>query len=374
MPNFNKIDPSFWQNVHTQDFGCQLDCLVWYNKDQDIKGGLSKSKKGYDFPFICAYGMTASRQDIFSLSDKKGVKYISPAKKVLTTMDTTKACVQSQFAYNMGLFGKNITVAVIDTGCDMHLDLVLGHNRIIKFVDFINNKTISYDDHGHGTFVCGVLAGSGLCSNKRLSGIAPWCNLVVLKSLNEMGETQAFTILNAMQWIIDHKQEYNIKIACMSFGSEPLQNYDPLVIGAEVLWDNGIVVVCASGNDGTIENSVKSPAISPKVLSVGSCSCKMPFFESEFSSHGVYDGIIKPEVLAPGENVVSLGTKNQIYNTMSGTSVATPTVAGMIALLLEKNQNLTPSQLKNIVLSSCTTNNKNPQNIVNVANALKLFN
>lgn len=373
MPNFNKIDPSFWQNVHTQDFGTQVDCLVWHNNNFNMQNCLLNSKKGYYFPFISAYGLRVSKQDILTLSDNCDVKYISPAKKVLTTMNTTKDCVQSYLAYKMGLFGKDITVAVIDTGCCMHLDLVLGHNKIVKFVDFVNKKTMPYDDNGHGTFVCGVLAGSGLCSNKKFSGMAPGCNLVVLKSLNEMGETQVFTILNAMQWIIDHKQKYNIKIVCMSFGSEPLQNYDPLVVGAEVLWDNGIMVVCASGNDGPIENSVKSPAISPKVLSVGSCSCKMPFVESEFSSHGVYDGIIKPEVLAPGENVVSLGTQNQIYNTMSGTSVATPVVAGMLALLLEKNQNLTPNQLKNIVLSSCAHNNQNPQKIVNIANAIKLF-
>ena len=367
MPQFDKIDPRIWDNVRVQDTGQKLDCLVWCQKG--TQDSISCGDIIGRYPFLSAAGINTTYKHIYSLSDDLNVRFISSVQKAFVYMYQARSCVGVESLHDKRYSGKGTTIAVIDTGCDMHLDLVLGRNRIVRFVDFVNASATPYDDNGHGTFVCGVLGGNGLCSNSRYRGVAPQCDIIVLKSLNQNGETQVFTILNAMQWIIDHKIEYNIKVVCMSFGSEPYTKYDPLALGAEALWDNGIVVVCASGNDGPQPNTVKSPAISPKVLSVGSCNANAGFVQSDFSSFGVYDGITKPEILAPGENINSLGNSGP-YVTMSGTSVSTPIVAGVVALLLEQNPNLTPNQIKNILISTSMRDKTGQHLIVNAYKAI----
>lgn len=368
MPNLNKIDPLFYNGVRIQDVGKPIKCLVWTSNGFNIDNGNSQIIAKY--PFINAFGLNTTHKQIFDLSEQQEVCYISSAQRVCLYMQNVHKIVKTTLPNNFGVDGSGVTVAIIDTGCKPHLDLVLGKNRIIKFVDFVNGKTFAYDDNGHGTFVCGVLCGKGVCSNGCCRGVAPNCSIIVLKALNSDGETQVFTILDAMQWIIDHKKQFNIKVVCMSFGSEPVLRYDPLAIGAEALWDNGIVVVCASGNDGPEKNSVKSPAISPKVLSVGSCTTDNQQNKSEFCSYGIYQGIIKPEVFAPGENIVSLDAFNGFYTSMSGTSVSTPIVAGVAALLLQKQPQLSPNEIKRILISQSSLNASKQNLIINAQNAI----
>ncbi len=374
MPNFNKIDPEFLTQVKVQSANKTI-CLVMLNNLNDYVY-LTNCQILYKFPFINAVGIKTAHQNILNLSSHSYIKYISSVKKASVYIDKAKKQIENNVIKPLNLTGKGTTVAVIDTGCSMHLDLVLGKNRIIKFVDFINNKKTAYDDNGHGTFVCGVLGGNGVCSNTKYCGIAPSCNIIALKALNSEGETQVFTILNAMQWVIDNKQKYNIDIVCMSFGSQPLTQNDPLVVGADVLWDNGIVVVCAAGNDGA-NNTVKSPAVSSKVISVGSCFYNNNQIKiAEFSSSGNYEGVIKPEILAPGVNITGLGVLKN-YVTMSGTSVSAPMVAGAVSLMLQKDKNLAPNQVKHILKTACVQKAVDAQGynigVLNLANAISLI-
>lgn len=376
MPNFYKIDPFFWDKVKVyQHVSKKFDCLVWCRSADifDIHQNVL-----HKFPFINAVGLSLEYDDILRLSDEQCVRYISPVKKANIALNNVRKTVDADTLFLSNIRGKNVTVAVIDTGCNPHLDLVLGRNRILAFKDFVNNKSQPYDDNGHGTFVCGVIAGNGLCSNSKFRGIAPECNLVVLKALDSNGETQVFTILNAMQWIIDHKEEYSIRVVCMSFGSEPLEQNDPLVVGAETLWDNGIVVVCASGNDGATPNTVKSPAISPKVLSVGACVDNGKTIEvADFSSFGIYDNIIRPDLVAPGVNVTSLNVGLPFYTSMSGTSVATPIVVGVVGLVLQKVPDIGPNKIKSLVLDSAQKldlpRSRAGAGVVNGANAISFL-
>ena len=373
MANFSKIDPNIWDRVKTFSADQTFDCLVWVEKDFSFSN-ISNLKYHY-YPFIRAFKLNSTYCDILSLSDNSYIKYISSVQKASTFLNCVCQEIDAQTLFCSNCQGKDVCVAVIDTGCSPHVDLMLGKNRIEKFVDFVNGKEKIYDDNGHGTFVCGVIAGNGLLSNKKYHGIAPKSKLVVLKALNKNGETQVFTILDAMQWIIDNKERYNIKVVCMSFGSEPLEFNDPLRIGAEVLWDEGLVVVCASGNDGASVVGVKSPAISSKVISVGACeykdgSCRV----ASFSSYGEFEGVARPDIVAPGVNVVSLSANSENYVTMSGTSVSTPVVAGAVCLMLEKSPNLTPNKIKSLILNSATKledeKRKSGAGVVNVANVV----
>lgn len=253
--------------------------------------------------------------------------------------------------------GENVCIAVIDTGVSPHFDFILGKNRVKKFVDLINNKHGIYDDNGHGTFVSGVCLGNGLKSFKKYAGFAPMAGLVMVKALNKDGEANALIILQAMQWIYDNAKTYNIKVVCMSFGSEPLGINDPIMMGAEKLWSKGIVVVAAAGNSGPKRSTIKSPGTSHKIITVGGFndnriddSYNETFFDiAEFSSRGPAFSRIKPDLVAPSVDITSCSLNND-YTVLSGTSVATPMIAGICALILEKYKNFKPDQVKKYCL------------------------
>ena len=174
-----------------------------------------------------------------------------------------------------------------------------------------------------------------------------------------------------MQWVYDNAKTYNIKVVCMSFGSEPLGENDPILQGAEKLWESGIVVVAAAGNSGPEYQTIKSPGISTKIITVGGMDDNRiddTFFDNnlfeiaEFSSRGPALNNFKPDLVAPAVDIISCGI-NSPYVKLSGTSVSTPMVAGICALLLEQNPELTPSEIKKILISNTTpiTFNKNKE-------------
>ena len=148
----------------------------------------------------------------------------------------------------------------------------------------------------------------------------------------------------------------------MSFGSEPLGYNDPIMSGADVLWREGIVVVAAAGNSGPEYQTIKSPGVSSKIITVGGfndnrVSDKIfnpQFFEmAKFSSRGPAFQRHKPDLVAPSVDIISCWNKD-LYIKLSGTSVATPMIAGAALLLFEKNPNLTPNEIKKLILSSCS--------------------
>jgi serine protease AprX len=142
----------------------------------------------------------------------------------------------------------------------------------------------------------------------------------------------------------------------MSFGSEPSSQFDALSLGANSLWDNGIVVVSAVGNDGPRVGSVKSPATSRKIISVGAIDTTIsPPRVASFSSRGPIFDVVKPDVVAPGVDITSLDNSPQLFTTMSGTSVSTPTVAGLCALLIECQPTLSPNDIKAILIGNANS-------------------
>ena len=272
-----------------------------------------------------------------------------------------------------GYLGKNVTIAIIDTGILPHLDFVSPNNRIILFKDFVNKRKKAYDDNGHGTFVTGIAAGSGLISSSKYMGVAPKANIISLKTLDENGETTAFNILEAMQWIYDNYKKYNIKVVCMSFGSNPMGGRDPLSMGAEALWAQGITIVAAAGNSGPEHSSIKSPGISSRIITVGALDDKRSengvfqkknFDVADFSSRGPAFRFLKPDLLAPGVNLTSTSyNPKEFYTKLSGTSVATPIIAGLACLLIEKYPHITPDIIKGLLIKNAYTivNDKNSE-------------
>lgn len=247
--------------------------------------------------------------------------------------------------------GKGVGVAVLDTGIFSHMDF---RNRIRAFADFVAYKSMPYDDNGHGTHVAGILAGDGTASMGKYKGVAPGCGLVALKVLDRFGNGSREQVLRAFRWILDHREQYRIRIVNISVGTtcRSVSDQDILIQGVEKLWDEGLVVVAAAGNQGPKPGSVTAPGSSRKVITVGSSD--MLTGRTAVSGCGpTAECVCKPDLVAPGNHIVSCapGTANT-YGVKSGTSMSTPLVSGAIALMLEKDPLLTNVEIKMLLRES----------------------
>lgn len=359
MKNFSKLDKDLF-SVMALSENMKINCIVYVESLISAKRYF-KSKQNIvaEFPFIKAVAMEIKKDEILDLCSRDWVKFITKQSSVMALMNVARKVLN----IDETLTGDGITICYIDTGIKPHGDFTICKNRIIKFIDLFNNKQKPYDDNGHGTFVAGVGSGNGCLSGGKYKGIAPKSNIISIKALNSAGEASAIVILEAMQWVYDNYKKYNIKVVCMSFGSEPLGLNDPIMKGAEALWDRGIVVVAAAGNSGPEYQTIKSPGTSSKIITVGGMNdnrldndeINPNFFEiANFSSRGPALRRYKPDLIAPAVNINSCSIEpKQNYTSLSGTSVATPMIAGMCALLYEKNSSLSPDMIKYKLLASC---------------------
>lgn len=252
-----------------------------------------------------------------------------------------------------------LTIAVLDSGICHHPDL---EGKCMVFKDFLHQKSTPYDDNGHGTHVCGILCGSGEASGGRYRGIMPNCRLVVGKVLDANGDGRADIMLQGMEWILDNRKRYDIRLLNISVGIGSLkdkQKSEKLKEMVERIWDAGIVVVCAAGNKGPAEGSISDIGGSQKVITVG-CYDDLPGNESGkgcelYSGRGKQNSSVrKPDIVAPGTNIVSCCHEfkwagkvyQNLYASKSGTSMATPIVTGCAALLLQSEPYLSNVQIK----------------------------
>lgn len=303
--------------------------------------------------------------------------------------DLTNSATGVASAWNSGWTGAGIGVAVIDSGInDSHPDLWNSSettSRVVYHQDFTGTATTNtnganYDLYGHGTHVAGIIGGNGYLSGGQYEGVAPGVSLIDLRALDANGAGTDSTVIAAIQQAIALKDTYNIRVINLSLGRGIPVSYtqDPLCQAVESAWKSGIVVVVAAGNYGRLSvngsngfGTITAPGNDHFVLTVGaSKSNGSSAFSAEtkasYSSKGptTYDHVVKPDIMAPGNAIVSLaapgatleaaypgdivtGTDGKAdYFTLSGTSMATPAVAGAVALLLQEQNTLTPDQVK----------------------------
>jgi serine protease AprX len=299
--------------------------------------------------------------------------------------------VQQTYGYR----GAGVGVAVIDSGVtSWHTDLTyLGSSSLVRtknsqrvaaFVDFVNGRTSPYDDNGHGTHVAGIIAGNGFDSLGARAGIAPDAHLLSLKVLDQQGRGVISNVISALDWAVANKTAYNIRVINLSVGAAVSESYktDPLTLAAKRAFDAGIVVVTAAGNLGKNSlgqiqyGAISAPGNAPWVITVGAYSTEGTVVRTDdvmagFSSRGpsAYDYEAKPDIVAPGVGTVSLSdpaslmyvtkatsllagsfwVNYQPYLSLSGTSMASPVVAGTVALMLQANPSLTPNLVKGIL-------------------------
>ena len=273
------------------------------------------------------------------------------------TLDESVPQVGAPAAWAAGFDGTGVTVAVLDTGIDAtHPDLVtqVGAER-----NFVEEFEDGRDLVGHGTHVASIVAGTGAAENGRYRGVAPGATLLDGKVCAEFGCPDS-AILAGMQWAADSGAD----VVNMSLGGPDSPEIDPIEQAVNDLTaQSDVLFVIAAGNDGADE-TVSSPGTADTALSVGSVdkSDQLSFFSSRGPRVGP-DAAIKPEITAPGEEITAanskdgfLGEPGQPYTTLSGTSMATPHVAGGAAILTQQHPTWTAARRKATLMASAQPN------------------
>jgi serine protease AprX len=278
--------------------------------------------------------------------------------------------------------GRGVGVAVIDTGIDSDLPdfrAADSTSRVVASAVVNPDATTDQDEYGHGTHVAGILAGNswrrddGDEEKGRYVGIAPNANLISVKVSDDNGNASVLDVIRGLQFVVDHKAEYNIRVVNLSLEAATTGSYktDPLDAAVENAWFSGIVVVAAAGNRGSQADAVSyAPGNDPYAITVGAVDDGASKADGDdarpsWSSRGTTrDGFAKPEVHAPGAGIVSNLAKHSKFAEMcascvvdgdmiraGGTSMAAPVVAGAVALMVQKAPLLTPDQIKGLLVA-----------------------
>ena len=311
----------------------------------------------------------------------KGYK-IYPNLKVYAFLDKSVPQIQADKLWNISvnginLTGKGQTICIIDTGIDYNHSALGGGwgNKVIagwRFLDgcTINNQRCNctynnsacYDDNGHGTHAAGIVASN----NTTYRGVSPESKLVVVKALNSNGEGTIDNVISGINYCVNHAEEYNISIISMSLGTTDYHNNSycdaevpPLTSAISNATAKNISVIVASGNEYN-SNAISLPACIQNATPVGSVNG-----EDSISSFSNFWSL--PQIFAPGENIYSTWPNGWIFG--SGTSMATPHVAGAFALIRQylelKGISKTPQELEELFINTGISigNNENHSRI-----------
>lgn len=287
------------------------------------------------------------------LAGSRRVKRIWHDARVRAMLDLAAPTVGGNYAWEQGITGKNTVAAVIDTGISPHPDLVTPENRIVGWVDLLNQIDSPYDDNGHGTHVAGIIAGNGYSSRGRYRGIAPDAKLVGVKALDNGGAGNVSDVIAGIEWVIDNRSIYNIHAINLSLGATAQDSYreDPLCRAVGAAWLEGLVVCAAAGNDGPDPRSINTPGIHPVIITVGNLDDRRTSDSednqvNESSSRGpTIDGRRKPDIITPGTAITSLRPRRG-YRRLTGTSMSTAVATGGALQILQKWPAFKPDQVK----------------------------
>lgn len=273
-----------------------------------------------------------------------------------------------------GATGQGVVVAVLDDGAfDQHPDL---QRKVAAAYDAAGGADATplggaitvvapASDEGHATHVAGTIVGGGDRSGGVYKGVAPDARYVNVKVFTGPNQTSSSVVLNGLDWVLDHREDLDIRIASLSLGGRASDGRDALSRAVNVAVDKGLVVVAAAGNTGPAEGTVSSPGAAAKAITVGAVDKRKGL--AHFSARGpTLDGRVKPDVVAPGVGIVSTvppgrtggagilsgDDRTLLYGPLSGTSMAAPHVAGVVALMLEAEPTLDPGDVKRILLAT----------------------
>ena len=294
----------------------------------------------YEYEIIDAIALSIDSNLVNQLSSLDFIKLVEYDAETRIVLAQSALQINANRVWlEHGIEGKNIRIAVLDTGIDSnHQDL----QNVILEKDFTGEGTD--DEHGHGTHVASTIAGSGKSSAGLYKGIAPEASLMDIKVLNKQGSGRLSDTIAGIEYAVIN----NADVISMSLGAIiPCNGLDATSLASDVAVKKGIVVVVAAGNSGPLPGTIGSPGCAREVITVGAVDHLDKI--AVFSSRGpTLDGRVKPDIVAPGV-LITAAKSGGGYTIMSGTSMSTPMVSGVVALILSKNPGLSPEQIKNVL-------------------------
>lgn len=397
----SKIASDFANFPHHRDG--TVDVIIQFNETpqahhfQEIAAHGGKLKFSLQQIKGAAYRIPASM--LVWLEKHPDVAYVSPDRPNKVAFDDAIPAVMADVARQQyALDGTGIGIAVIDSGVYNHDDLETADqsaSRIVYAESFVPGDPSTNDAYGHGTHVAGIIAGNGQDSQtgyaQQYAGISPNANIINLRVLDGTGAGTDSQVIAAIQRAVELKSTYNIRVINLSLGRGVYESYaqDPLCQAVEAAWQAGIVVVVAAGNNGRDNTmgtdgyaTIMAPGNDPNVITVGATKTRgtpsrLDDTVASFSSKGptLIDHIAKPDLVAPGNRIISLQSPGSYlattytslnvlplptcdntgacttgaggqYFQLSGTSMATPVVAGAAALMIQRDPTLTPDTIK----------------------------
>jgi len=332
-----------------------------------VKQKLSvQSKSVYDYKINYEYyralngvAMECNRGMIGKIRALPMVKYVGIDEEVKINETLKESIGQiraDKVQDSLGYKGKGVVVGLIDTGID-YFNSALGGGfgptyRVIGGHDFVNKDNNPIDDNGHGTHVAGII---GASRGNVLRGVAPEVKFIAAKVLDAKGSGYYSTIIAGIEYCLDPDGDPStddaVDIINMSLGGLPIPK-SPLDSAVNNATKAGVLSVVAAGNDGQSGfGTIGSPGTSESALTVGACDSinQVAYFSSE--GPDAINSLIKPEIIAPGVKIFSTVLDDMMAG-YSGTSMATPHVTGVAALLKQEHPYWTPQQLKAAIINS----------------------
>ncbi|MDT7541439.1 MAG: serine protease AprX [Acidobacteriota bacterium] len=399
VAGLQSVDPELAIKLNQMTDDSSVNAVVVYHHlptDQDLADlqriGVIGGTRFRVLPMIY---VTATRDQIIQLSHLPAVRSIYGNRTLEFTADPANGATGVDRARSdsditratggLPVSGRGVTVAVLDTGIDAtHSDLAGRVVQNVKLADLqsapapgfaypINTEGLPDTDtaYGHGTFVAGVIGGNGSRSSGQYTGVAPNARLVGLSA----GDASLIFVLDGLDYLLDRGASLGVRVVNCSFSAETVYDTnDPVNIATKMLFDRNVSVVFSAGNTGPDYHTLNPYAAAPWVISVGATEGGKL---ASYSSRGDFAHTdIHPTLVAPGTRIVSLRSSGvsqtgiegpgfnsdtslsptmlPYYTTATGTSFSAPQVAGAIALMLEANPKLTPTQIKDILERTAT--------------------
>jgi serine protease AprX len=338
----------------------RVDVVVTWTRRPDVDAA-RRAAGHFDvkaqFGVINGFAASLTAGQIHALSNVPGVFRVEEDFEVSVLSDEANTDFGTTRARtDFGINGAGVVFCVVDTGVDSTHEQLDG-GKVIAWRDVINGQLTAYDDQGHGTHVASILGGDGVGGPdaSRYQGVAPGVSIAAVKVLNSAGTGSESQVIQGIDWCIAQQ----VDGISMSLGDPAFTDGNDALSQAvdNAVLNHGIVSVIAAGNSGDGPGSVGSPGAARQAITVGAAVKVADGLRlAGFSSRGpTLDGRLKPDVVSPGVAITAADANTgSRYVAFSGTSMATPFTAGVVALMLECNGALTPSQIKSTLGSTAT--------------------